>query len=94
MMIRQRFEAEYKPLFAERGYGSTIWSPLMVGFLCGKYNDGVIPEGRVKELMESEVFRKVFAKFTNMVSEDGVAETKRLLQGLADIAKELGYSQT
>jgi len=49
MLFRQRFEAEYKPLFEERGYGTTIWSPLLQGLLCGKYNDGGIPEGRVKD---------------------------------------------
>ena len=45
MLIRQRFEGEYAQLFATTGYGTTVWSPLAMGLLTGKYNDGTIPEG-------------------------------------------------
>ncbi|MEI7654235.1 MAG: aldo/keto reductase [Actinomycetota bacterium] len=41
---RERMEKEYKRLFEEIGYGTTIWSPLASGLLTGKYMDG-IPEG-------------------------------------------------
>jgi voltage-dependent potassium channel beta subunit len=43
LLHRQRFEQEYKRLYAEIGLGTTVFSPLAVGFLTGKYNDG-IPE--------------------------------------------------
>jgi aryl-alcohol dehydrogenase-like predicted oxidoreductase len=45
MFIRNRFENEYRRIFSEYKYGSTIWSPLAGGILTGKYNDGNIPEG-------------------------------------------------
>ena len=45
MMVRERFEREYDYLFSVYGYGSTVWSPLCMGVLTGKYNDGNIPEG-------------------------------------------------
>jgi len=45
MLARERFEKEYKHLFEETGYGTTIWSPLAMGLLSGKYNDGTIPDG-------------------------------------------------
>ena len=44
MLVRERFEKEYGPLFRDTGYGSTIWSPLGSGILTGKYNSGDIPE--------------------------------------------------
>jgi len=44
MLVRERMEKEYKTLFDARGMGTTIWSPLCMGFLSGKYNNGTIPE--------------------------------------------------
>jgi voltage-dependent potassium channel beta subunit len=41
MMVRDRVEKEYAPLYNELGYGTTIWSPLASGLLTGKYNDGI-----------------------------------------------------
>ncbi len=47
MFYRQRFEVEYRQLFKEFGYGTTIWSPLASGLLTGKYNNGVPGDTRV-----------------------------------------------
>jgi voltage-dependent potassium channel beta subunit len=44
LLERGKVEQEYARLFAETGYGNTIWSPLASGLLTGKYRDG-IPEG-------------------------------------------------
>ena len=41
MLIRDKFESEYRGLFIEHKMGTTIWSPLAGGILTGKYNDGV-----------------------------------------------------
>jgi len=90
IMYRQRFEAEYKPIFDTHGYGTTIWSPLLMGILTGRYNDGDVPAGRVKGLLESPVGKMLIGKYFN---EEGKPETKRLLTGLADMAKEQGVSQ-
>jgi aryl-alcohol dehydrogenase-like predicted oxidoreductase len=43
MLVRERFEKEYKNIFQTYLYGSTIWSPLAGGILTGKYNDGNFP---------------------------------------------------
>ena len=43
---RHRFSGEYDRVYAERGYGSTTWSPLASGLLTGKYNDGVPADSR------------------------------------------------
>ena len=45
MLVRDNFEKNYRRLFAEYKYGTTIWSPLAGGILAGKYNDGNIPAG-------------------------------------------------
>lgn len=47
MLWRQRMEVEYKPLFKELGYGTTIWSPLASGILTGKYNTGIPADSRL-----------------------------------------------
>ncbi len=46
MLHRQRFEAEYAPLYRYLGYGTTIWSPLASGLLTGKYNQGIPKDSR------------------------------------------------
>lgn len=45
MLARNRLEKEYRRLFSENTYGTSIWSPMAGGILSGKYNDGKIPEG-------------------------------------------------
>lgn len=44
MFERYKMEMDYLPVFKNVGLGTTIWSPLAVGFLTGKYLTG-IPEG-------------------------------------------------
>ncbi|KAK9481901.1 NADP-dependent oxidoreductase domain-containing protein [Lipomyces starkeyi] len=46
MFKRDRFEAEYYPLYQLYKYGTTIYSPLAGGILTGKYNDGFAPGTR------------------------------------------------
>jgi len=45
MLTRARPEKEYRRLFSEYKYGTTVWSPLAGGILSGKYNDGKVVEG-------------------------------------------------
>lgn len=47
MLVRERFEKEYVPLWKEWQYGSTIWSPLASGMLSGKYDNGVPKTSRL-----------------------------------------------
>ena len=46
LLERKRVEKEYARLFAETGYGETIWSPLASGLLTGKYRDGIPDDSR------------------------------------------------
>ena len=49
MVVRDRFEGEYRRLYSEIGLGTTIWSPLASGLLTGKYNDGVPKDSRLAD---------------------------------------------
>ena len=44
LMKRDYVEYDCDMLLEEYGLGTTTWSPVMGGFLSGKYNDGKIPE--------------------------------------------------
>jgi aryl-alcohol dehydrogenase-like predicted oxidoreductase len=46
LLVRDRFEVEYEPLYKQFQYGTTIWSPLASGLLTGKYNDGIPEDSR------------------------------------------------
>lgn len=91
MMSRERFEKEYIPLFERRNIGTTIWSPLAAGFLTGKYNDGTIPEGS-----RAELFYKTgghLAERANVfLGEKNKERALKMLNGLADIAKDIGFT--
>ena len=65
---REKVEREYARLFAETGYGATIWSPLASGLLTGKYRDGIPQDSRgalegygwlAKELSDERAVAKV-----------------------------------
>ena len=78
MLVRERVELEYQPLFERYGLGTTIWSPLASGILSGKYNDGV-PDG--SRLAKQEWLREKLQPAT-------IDRVKKL----APIAKELECS--
>ena len=89
MLVRERFESEYRRLFSEYRYGTTIWSPLAGGILAGKYNDGNIPEGSRYDNHKA-MLDPAWQKYFGEGKKEG---TLKKLNGLADLAKELGFTQ-
>jgi aryl-alcohol dehydrogenase-like predicted oxidoreductase len=90
MLVRDRFEKEYRRLFSEKRYGTTIWSPLAGGILAGKYNSGNITEGtRYDFLQNMPHWNQLWYKY---MSEEKKEKTVKILNGIANIAKELGYT--
>jgi len=89
MLRRERFEKECRRVFAEFGYGTTIWSPLAGGLLTGKYNDGNIPEGARYESL-NKAADWIWNKY---MGPDKRENTLKTLNTLADLAKEIGYTQ-
>lgn len=47
MLNRQKVEGEFERLYEEVGLGLTIFSPLKIGILTGKYNDGIPKDSRL-----------------------------------------------
>lgn len=82
MLVRERFEKEYAPLFREYGYGTTTWSPLASGVLSGKYAGGIPPDSRLS-MPTYEWLRESVLKPANVEKA----------KGLAAIARDLGCSQ-
>src|SRR3546814_648404 len=60
LLHRERVEAEYEPLYADFGMGTTTWSPLASGLLTGKYNDGVPDDSRMASEDYAWLQRDVF----------------------------------
>lgn len=82
MLVRDRFEKEYAPLYRDLGYGATIWSPLASGLLTGKYNDG-IPEGTRGALAGYEWLQKQLTR----------PERLTKVRELKAVADDLGCTQ-
>lgn len=80
MLHRERVEDEILPVTNPRGIGIVNWSPLAMGMLTGKYDDGV-PEG-------SRFDNESWAKDRYMTEES--AEQVRQLKPIAD---ELGITR-
>ncbi|KAK6854253.1 hypothetical protein PG995_009346 [Apiospora arundinis] len=81
---RERFEVEYKPLFQQFQYGTTIWSPLASGLLTGKYNDGIPDDSRFatnKQFFEDTI--------KQLQSPEGKAKIEKVRK-LTSIAEKLG----
>ncbi len=91
MFFRDPFEKDYRRIFSEYKYGSTIWSPLAGGILTGKYNDGNVPEGSRFDSYSSNSF--INASWMKYFGEGKKEGTIKKLNALGDLAKELGFTQ-
>jgi voltage-dependent potassium channel beta subunit len=74
MLYRERVEQQILPVTEPKGIGLVTWSPLAMGMLTGKYDDG-IPEG--SRLAANEDFRE------RLITDANVAKV-RALGGVAD----------
>lgn len=80
MLVRERVEKEILPVTEPRGIGLVVWSPLAMGMLTGKYDDGVGEDSRFG--------REPWAK-ERFMTEENVARVLRL----REISDELGVSR-
>jgi aryl-alcohol dehydrogenase-like predicted oxidoreductase len=86
LATRDRFESDYRILFEKYNYATCTWGPLAAGLLSGKYNSGEIPSET--RYGADPVAKNLWVPkyFSPAVKEN----TLKMLNGLADIAKELG----
>ncbi len=82
MLVRERFEKEYAPLYRDLGYGTTVWSPLASGVLSGKYDNGVPADSRLA-LSEYAWLRDLISKPENLAK----------VKALEPVARELGCTR-
>lgn len=80
MFHRDRVEEQILPVTHPKGIGLVVWSPLAMGMLTGKYDDG-IPEGT--RFANDERFKD------NFFTEDNV----RRVKALKTIADDLGITR-
>lgn len=81
MLHRSRVDGELKPLFESYGLGTTIYSPLAVGVLTGKYNDGIPQDSAIAK---GDDWMK------SLITDKRIATVK----ALKPVAEELGCSLT
>ena len=81
MLYRERVEKEILPVTEKKGVGLVVFSPLAMGMLTGKYDDGVPEDSRFGK---NEGFGKRF------LTDDNVRRVKAL-KGVAD---ELGATRS
>ena len=62
MLHRNVFERDYASIFDHYGTGTTVWGPIAVGILSGKYNDGKIPENTRFTDQETAIMRNGYYK--------------------------------
>ena len=88
MMVRTKVEKEFEHLYEEIGLGLTIFSPLKMGILTGKYNDGIPKDSRISTTNEAWIksMGERFGDEAWMKELDVVAKLK-------PVAEKLGVSQ-
>ncbi|MCJ1250719.1 hypothetical protein MMC30_007947 [Trapelia coarctata] len=88
LLARQRVESDYLMLYEQTGLGLTIFSPLKIGILTGKYNDG-IPEDSRLATSKDKFVQGMNEKFGD---EDWKKQLEQVKQ-LKPIADKIGCDQ-
>lgn len=88
MLAREKVETEFHHLYKEYGLGLTIFSPLKIGILTGKYNDGIPQDSRLGTSDD-----KFIQWMNSRVGDDSWKKDIEVVKKLAPIAERLGVSQ-
>ena len=84
---RNKMENEFRNYFQNKKLGTTIFSPLLMGILTGKYNDGIPDESRFSN-KDDPVNARMIKKYL----VDRKDQTLESLQMFKKLAEELGCS--
>jgi aryl-alcohol dehydrogenase-like predicted oxidoreductase len=79
MLLRDRFENDYRILYEKYNYGTCTWAPLAGGILAGRYNNGEFP---VETRMGDDPYRMHFYLPGRFTTPEKKAETLKMLNGL------------
>jgi len=91
MLTRKKVEKEYEHLYEEIGLGLTIFSPLKMGILTGKYTDGIPSDSRLSTSKDTWIksLKENFGGDSDALKDDILTVAK-----LKPVAEKLGASQT
>jgi len=88
MLSREKVEKEFEHLYEEIGLGLTIFSPLKIGILTGKYNDGIPKDSRLGSSQDA------FVQMMNKrVGDETWKKDIEVVKKLKPIADKLEISQ-
>ncbi|RDL39079.1 putative potassium channel beta subunit protein [Venustampulla echinocandica] len=82
MVVREKVEKEFQHLYEDVGLGLTTFSPLKIGILTGKYNDGIPKDSRLGS--SDDAFVKMMNKRVGDETWKRDIETVRKLKPVAD----------
>lgn len=88
MLVREKVEKEFEHLYPEYGLGLTIFSPLKIGILTGKYNDGIPKDSRLGNSDDPFV-----QSMNKRFGDEGWKKELVIVQNLKPIADRLGCTQ-
>jgi len=88
MLAREKVEKEFEHLYPEVGLGLTIFSPLKIGILTGKYNEGIPQDSRLGS--SDDAFVKGMNK---RVGDDSWKKDIEVVKKLKPVADKLGITQ-
>jgi aryl-alcohol dehydrogenase-like predicted oxidoreductase len=88
MLNRNKVEKEFEHLYEEVGLGLTIFSPLKIGILTGKYNDGIPKDSRLGS--SNDAFVKGMNK---KVGDESWKKDIEVVAKLKPVADKLEISQ-
>jgi voltage-dependent potassium channel beta subunit len=88
LLCREKVEKEFSLLYENYGMGLTIFSPLKIGILTGKYNDGIPGDSRLGA-SNDEFVSMMKEKFGNDDWKKDIEQVKKL----KPIADKLGCDQ-
>ncbi|KAG0652586.1 Potassium voltage beta 1 [Hyphodiscus hymeniophilus] len=88
MLARAKVEKEFEHLYEETGLGLTIFSPLKIGILTGKYNDGIPKDSRLGSSNDAFV-----QGMNKRVGDDSWKKNIEVVAKLKPIADKLEISQ-
>ena len=88
MLARDRVEKDYMSLYEHYGLGLTIFSPLKIGILTGKYNDGIPKDSRLATSDDNFV-KSMNEKF----GDEDWRKQLEIVKNLKPIADKVGCDQ-
>ncbi|RAH79814.1 Aldo/keto reductase [Aspergillus japonicus CBS 114.51] len=91
MLTRQKVEGQFQRLYARCGIGLTVFSPLKMGLLSGKYNDATTQPPPGSRFAESN---DKYANYVRSEWENEWAGTIKTVQGLQGLADKLGVKMS